>query len=188
MCTCKRFGRGEGGGIGVSMFMHVGGMLHSSNREFTTGKTLFLFVCLLLLFSDKSQLQQGRASQFSARHWGAADAEIKVPSVENTELNGSPFKTWYRSIYSRTCYAYCQEFLPRLFLPFRSIYLHFFQILSQFFPVLAVANSGSCVGPQNKIGHPVECRFPCLVPAEYKLAKNMTCGMMTSEMNDLDIE
>ena len=27
---------------------------------------------------------------------------------------------------------------------------------------------GSCVGPQNKIGHPAGCRFPCLVPAEYK--------------------
>ena len=34
---------------------------------------------------------------------------------------------------------------------------------------------GSCVGPQNKIGHPAGCRFPCWVPAEYKEAKkNMT--------------
>ena len=24
--------------------------------------------------------------------WGAEDAEIKVPSVENTELKGSPFE------------------------------------------------------------------------------------------------
>ena len=37
-----------------------------------------------------------------------------------------------------------------------------------FFSVLAVANTGSCVGPQNKIGHPAGCRFPCWVPAEYK--------------------
>ena len=29
-----------------------------------------------------------------------------------------------------------------------------------FFPVLAVANAGSCVGPQNKIGLPAGCRFP----------------------------
>ena len=93
--------------------------------------------------------------------WGAADAEIKVPSGENTEFRRSPFKVWSRSVYSHTCYAYCQEFLPRLFLPFRSIHLHFFQNLSQFFPVLAVADTGSCVGPQNKIGHPVGCRFPC---------------------------
>ena len=93
--------------------------------------------------------------------WGAADAEIKVPSGENTELKRSPFQAWSRSVCSHTCYAYCQEFLPRLFLPFRSIHLHFFQNLSQFFPVSAVANTGSCVGPQNKIGHPVGCRFPC---------------------------
>ena len=96
--------------------------------------------------------------------WEAADAEIKVSSGENTELKRSPFKAWSRSVYSHTCYAYCQEFLPRLFLPFRSIHLHFLQNLSQFFPVLAVANTGSCVGPQNKIGHPVGCRFPCWVP------------------------
>ena len=30
-----------------------------------------------------------------------------------------------------------------------------------FFPVFAVANTGSCVCPQNKIGHPAGCRFPC---------------------------
>ena len=35
--------------------------------------------------------------------WGAADAEMKVPSVENTELKGSPFKAWSRSVYGHTC-------------------------------------------------------------------------------------
>ena len=30
-----------------------------------------------------------------------------------------------------------------------------------FFPVLAAANTGTCVGPQNKIGHLAGCRFPC---------------------------
>ena len=69
--------------------------------------------------------------------WGAADAEIKVPSGENTELKRSPFQAWSRSVYSHTCYAYCQGVLPCLFLPFQSIHLHFFQNLSQFFPVLA---------------------------------------------------
>ena len=105
---------------------------------------------------------------FISPQWGAADAEIKVPFGENTEFKRSPFKVWSRSVYSHTCYAYCQEFLPRLFLPLRSIHLHFFQNLSQFFPVLAVANIGSCVGPQNKTGHPVGCRFPRWVPPEYE--------------------
>ena len=69
--------------------------------------------------------------------WGTADAEIKVPSGENTELKRSPFQAWSRSVYNHTCYAYCQGVLPCLFLPFQSIHLHFFQNLSQFFPVLA---------------------------------------------------
>ena len=92
---------------------------------------------------------------------GAAGAEIKVPSCENTKLKRSPFKAWSRAVYSHTCYAYCQNFLPYLFLPFRSIHLHFFQKpLPICFPVLVVANTCSCVGPQNKIGHPAGCRFP----------------------------
>ena len=58
--------------------------------------------------------------------WGAVDAEIKVPSGENTGLKRSPFIAWSRSVYSHTCYAYCQGFLPCLFLPFQSNHLHFF--------------------------------------------------------------
>ena len=100
-------------------------------------------------------------SPLLAPQWGTADAEIKVPTGENTELKRSPFKAWSRSVYSHTCYAYCQGFLPCLFLPFWSIHLHFSKNLFPFFPVLPVANTGSCVGPQDKIGHPAGCRFPC---------------------------
>ena len=32
--------------------------------------------------------------------WGVADAEIKVPSVENTELKGSLFEAWSMSLLS----------------------------------------------------------------------------------------
>ena len=98
--------------------------------------------------------------------WEAADAEIKVPFVANTKLKGSLFKTWSRSVYCQTCYAYWHGFLPCLLLPFRSIHLHFFPKPLPIFSVLAVANAGSCVGPQNEIGHPAECRFQCWVPAE----------------------
>ena len=52
-----------------------------------------------------------------APQWGTADVEIKVPSGENTEHKGSPFKAWSRSVYGHTCYTYCQGFLPCLFLP-----------------------------------------------------------------------
>ena len=115
--------------------------------------------------------------------WGAADAKIKVPSGENTDLKRCPFKAWSRSVYSQTCYAYCQGFLPYFFLPFQSIHLHFFQNLSQFFPVLAcrikyvtLLDAGSSVeGPRS-------------INRKKKQQPTMTCGMMTCEMNNLEIE
>ena len=64
-----------------------------------------------------------------------------------------------RSVYSHTCYAYFQGFLPCLFLPSRSIHLHFVQNLSRFLLCWLLLTHGSCVGPQNKIGHPAGCRF-----------------------------
>ena len=36
-------------------------------------------------------------SSLSIPQWGAADAEIKVSSAENTEFKGSPYKAWSRS-------------------------------------------------------------------------------------------
>ena len=57
--------------------------------------------------------------------------------------------------------------------------------------MLAVANIGFCVGPQNKkkvtlpeAGSHVEC--PRNINRVKK--KNMTCDMMTYEMNNLEIE
>ena len=41
-----------------------------------------------------SQLFWTVAAATTVPQWEAADAEIKVPSVENTELIGSPFKAW----------------------------------------------------------------------------------------------
>ena len=125
-------------------------MLVGSSFFFLFFKTLFLLPHLRLLFGV------------------LLDAEIKVPSGENTELKCSPFKAWSRSVYSHTCYTYCQGFLPYLFLPFQSIHLHFFQNLPRFLVNWLWLTRGSCVGPQNKIGHRARCRFPCLVPAEYK--------------------
>ena len=83
------------------------------------------------------------SSRFShlTPQWGAADAKIKIPSGENTELKRSPFKAWSRSVYRRTCYAYCQGFLPCLFLPFQSIHVHFF-----FFFFSKISPDFSCVG------------------------------------------
>ena len=99
---------------------------------------------------------------------GAADTEIKVPSVENTELEGSPFKAWSRSVHGHTCHAYSRGFLPCWIHPSGPFTCIFSKTSPKFFPVIAVANTGSCSDPQNKLGHPAGCRFPCWVSVEYK--------------------
>ena len=89
-----------------------------SRKQSTTEQIFYLRI-----FSEKYiQYQQ----QQDPPHWG---------SGEKTELKRSPFKDWSRSVYSHTRYANWQGFLTRLFLPFRSIHLHFFWNLSRFFPV-----------------------------------------------------
>ena len=96
--------------------------------------------CVRCLYCDMCCTSVSRCTR--PPQWGAADAEIKVPSGEDTELKRSPFQAWSRSVYSHTCYAYCQGFLPCLFLHFLSIHLHFFQNLSRNVScVLAVANT-----------------------------------------------
>ena len=61
-----------------------------------------------------------------------------------------------------------RDFFLAYFYPSSPFTCIFFQNLSEFFPVLAMANTGSCVGLQNKIGQPAWCGFPCWVPAEYR--------------------
>ena len=92
--------------------------------------------------------------------WGTEDAEIKVPSGENTELKRSAVKAWSRSVYNHKCYAYCQKFLPYFYpsSPFTCIFSNF----SIFFPASALANTGSCVGPQNKKRSPCWMQIPVL--------------------------
>ena len=72
--------------------------------------------------------------------WGAADAEIKVPSGENTELKRSPFKAWSRSVYSHTCYAYCQGFLS--FLLISTLPVHSPAFFPKFLPIFPCVGCG----------------------------------------------
>ena len=88
------------------------------------------FIIIIIIIINIIVIKRSTLVFASAPQWGAADAEIKVPSGENTELQRSPFKAWSRSVYSHTCYAYRRGFLPCLFLPFQSIHLHFSPNLS----------------------------------------------------------
>ena len=72
--------------------------------------------------------------------WGAADAEIKVPSSENTELKRSPFKAWSRSYIAMHATLAPSDFFLAYFYhsgPFICI----FPKPLPTFPVLALANT-----------------------------------------------
>ena len=79
-----------------------------------------------------------------APQWGAADAEIKVPSGENTELKRSPFKAWSRSIYLDI----------HATLTARDFFLAYFYPYGPFTCILSKTSPNfSCVGcgPQNEM-------------------------------------
>ena len=116
---------------------------------------------------------------FSTRLWGAADAEIKVPSVENTELEDSPFKAWGRSVYIaiHTALTARDFFLTNFYLLVYSP--AFFQNLSLVFPVLAVASTGSRVGPQNKFDHPAQRYRQLLIQVPVLSARGIQIGSKT---------
>ena len=77
---------------------------------------------------------------FSPRSGQLRTQKLKSYLVRTQSLNVLPLKPRVGQYIAYTCYAYCQGFFPCLFLPFRSIHLHFPKPLS-IFPVLAVANT-----------------------------------------------
>ena len=65
--------------------------------------------------------------------WRAADAEIKVPSIDNTELEGSPFKARGSQYITIHATLTARDFLLANFYPSDSFTCIFFQNLSRVF-------------------------------------------------------
>ena len=99
--------------------------------DFLEGTTELIWDCDLRWLTRMSFSKQIEQIPSLVPQWGAVDAEIKVPSGQNTELKGSPFKAWSRSVYSLLAALASRDFLLISTLPVHS--LHFFQNLSQFF-------------------------------------------------------
>ena len=99
-------------------------------------------------------------SLFAAQS-GAVEAESKVPSVENPGLKVLRLKL--EKVGAKPCMLRLLPGISSLLIstflvgPFTFI---FFQNLFRVFPVLTVANAGSCDGPQNKIGL---CKCPVTI-------------------------
>ena len=116
--------------------------------------------------------------------------------VRTQSLNVLPLKPavgQYIAIYATLT---ARDFFLAYFYPSGPFTCIFSKTSPDCFPVFAVANIGFCVGPKNMIGHPAGYRFPCLLDTGSRVEcsrninrlKNMTCGMMTCEMNNLEIE
>ena len=84
----------------------------------------------------------------SRPQWGAADAEIKVPSDENTELKGSPLKRGVGRYIAMHDTLTARDFFLANFYPSGPFICIVSKTSPNFFPVLATANTGSCVGPE----------------------------------------
>ena len=93
--------------------------------------------------------------------WGAADAEIKVPSDENIEIKHSLLKPGVGQYIAIHATLTIRELFLAYFYPFGPFICIFSRTSPDFFPVLAMFKTGSCVGPQNKIDHLAGSRFPC---------------------------
>ena len=64
-----------------------------------------------------------------------------------------------------------KDFFPAYFYPSSPFICIFSKTSPDFFPVLALPSTGSCVGPQNKIGHPAGCRFRVECPRKINRLK-----------------
>ena len=94
--------------------------------------------------------------------------KLKPHLVRTQSLKVLPLKPGVGQYIAVHATLTARDFFLAYFYPSGPFTCIFFQNLSWFFPVLAVANTGSCVGPQNKTGHPAGCKFPCWVPTKYQ--------------------
>ena len=92
--------------------------------------------------------------------------KLKSHLVRTQSLNVLPLKPGVGQYIAIHTTLTARTFFLAYFYPSGQAPVFFSKTTPDFFPVLVVANTGSCVGSQTKIGHHVGCRFPCRVPAE----------------------
>ena len=93
--------------------------------------------------------------------WGAADAEIKSHLMRTQSLNILPLKPGVGQYIAIHATLTARDFFLAYFYTSGPFNCFFFQNLSRFLLCWLWLTHGSCVGPQNKLGHPAGCRFPC---------------------------
>ena len=86
--------------------------------------------------------------------------KLKCHLVRTQGLDVLPLKPGVGQYIAIHATLTARDFFLAYFYPSGPFSCIFSKTSPDFFPVLAVANTGSRVGPQNKVGHPAGCRFP----------------------------
>ena len=95
--------------------------------------------------------------------------KLKSHLVRTQSLNILPLKPGVGQYITTHATLTARDFfLAYLYSSGPFICIFFYQNLSRFFLYWLWLAHGSCVGPQNKIGHPAGCKFLCWVPAQYQ--------------------
>ena len=87
--------------------------------------------------------------------------KLRSPLVRTQSLNVLPLKPGVGKYIVLHAKLTVRDFFLAYFYPSGPFTGIFFPKPLPISPVLAVANTGSYVGPQKKIRHPAGCRFPC---------------------------
>ena len=130
--------------------------------------SVFLFIHTILLLKSQS---------FSLLYiWTRSEVLRRTKNWRllrwKPRVKGSPFQTWSRPVYSHSCYAYCQGFLPCNFYPPSPFTCIFPKPLSSFLCWLLLTVVSVWDRRTKYVTLLVVtdnwCMFPCCVPSEYK--------------------
>ena len=121
---------------------------------------LYLFLSLMALSPVFQSINSPVNSPYSSRSGELRTQKLKFHLVRTQSSNVLLLKRGVGQYIAIHAALSARDFFLADFYPSGPFTCIFSKTSPDFFPVLAVANTGSCVGPQNKIGHPAGCRFP----------------------------
>ena len=125
----------------------------------------FSFCCCRLFFD---YVIQSPPLLFGARSGELRTQKLKSHLVRTQSLNALPLKPGVGQYIAIHATLTARDFFLAYFYTSGPFICIFSKTSPDFSLCWLWLTQGSCVGPQNKIGHPAGCRFPCWVPAEYK--------------------
>ena len=101
-------------------------IVRASQKRVSGNHYHFYCFCTELFFYEPTAFATPRSGEIRTQ-------KLKSHLVRTQSLIVLPLKSGVGQCMATHCYTYCHGFLPRLFLPFRSIHLHFFKNLSRYF-------------------------------------------------------